>query len=95
MNVKEEYRYVQECKYKRGDILLRIGCSKMSGYCYLVHDVKDGYLYLDGLGMIIHYTMVPFYFEEKPYVPEFYRGKKQRKNWGTKFAFSSKSINSC
>lgn len=63
---------LQECPYKRGDILLRIGYTRYSGYCYLVHDVKEGYLYLYGLGMKIHYTMVPFYFEEEPFVPTLY-----------------------
>ncbi|STD72724.1 Uncharacterised protein [Enterococcus gallinarum] len=63
---------MQECPYKRGDILLRTGYSPSSGYCYLVHDVKNGYLYLDGLHMKIHYTIVPFYFEEEPFIPTLY-----------------------
>ncbi|OTN93143.1 hypothetical protein A5810_000005 [Enterococcus faecium] len=74
---------MQECKYKRGDILLRTGYSESSGYCYLVHYIKDGYLYLYGLGMKIHYTMVPFYFEEEPYTPDLYlpANKRREKNY--------------
>ncbi|HAP4164499.1 TPA: hypothetical protein IUV20_002587 [Enterococcus faecalis] len=79
---KEGEQQLQECKYKRGDILLRTGNSKGAGYCYLVHDVKDGYLYLYGLGMKIHYTMVLFYFEKEPFVPTLYLSTSKQSKRG-------------
>lgn len=76
---------LQECPYKRGDILLRTGDSKGAGYCYLVHCVKDGYLYLYGLGMKIHYTMVSFYFEEEPFIPTLYLSTSEQEKREKRF----------